>query len=82
MGMQPKALTLINFASAQSGFMQAAVTRGWISGAVPVPKISTQGESEQNRTLYSLRDTYATPELLNDIDMHTYQAAGQISGNR
>jgi integrase len=39
-------------------------------------------EDGQNRTLYSLRHTYATLELLrNSTDIHTQQADGQLSGN-
>ena len=53
MGRQPKASTLNNFASAWSRLTQTAVNRGWISEAVPVPKLSTRGERSQPRPAFS-----------------------------
>jgi integrase len=53
MGRQPKASTLNNFASAWSRLTQTAVNRGWISDAVPVPKLSTRGEKSQPRPAFN-----------------------------
>lgn len=53
MGRQPKASTLNNFASAWSRLTQTAVNRGWISDAVPVPKLSTRGERSNPRPAFN-----------------------------
>lgn len=58
MGRQPKASTLNNFASAWSRLTQTAVNRGWISDAVPVPKLSTRGERSKSRPAFN-RDEIA-----------------------
>jgi integrase len=57
MGKQPKASTLNNFASAWSRLTQTAVNRGWISDAVPVPKLSTRGEKSQPRPAFNREET-------------------------
>jgi integrase len=57
MGKQPKASTLNNFASAWSRLTQTAVNRGWISDAVPVPKLSTRGEKSKPRPAFSRDET-------------------------
>jgi integrase len=57
MGKQPKASTLNNFASAWSRLTQTAVNRGWISDAVPVPKLSTRGEKSQPCPAFNRAET-------------------------
>ena len=57
MGKQPKASTLNNFASAWSRLTQTAVNRGWISDAVPVPKLSTRGEKSRPRPAFNRAET-------------------------
>ena len=57
MGKQPKASTLNNFASAWSRLTQTAVNRGWISDAVPVPKLNTRGEKSTPRPAFNRAET-------------------------
>ena len=49
----PKASTLQNFASAWSKVIAFAVTRGYISERVPVPKMSTAGVKSQPRPAFT-----------------------------
>ena len=49
----PKASTLQNFASAWSRVVAFAVTRGYISERVPVPKMSTAGVKSQPRPAFT-----------------------------
>lgn len=49
----PKASTLMNFASAWNKVLSVAVTRGYISERVPVPKLTTKGEKGKTRPAFS-----------------------------
>lgn len=53
MRRKPKASTLMNFASAWNKLLSVAVSRGYISERVPVPKLTTKGEKGTTRPAFS-----------------------------
>jgi integrase len=53
MGKIPKASTLNNFASAWSQIVGTAVSRGWISERVPIPKLSIHGAKSKPRPAFT-----------------------------
>lgn len=53
MRRRPKASTLMNFASAWNKLLSVAVSRGYISERVPVPKLTTKGEKGTTRPAFS-----------------------------
>ena len=53
MRRKPKASTLMNFASAWNKLLAVAVSRGYISERVPVPKLTTKGEKGTTRPAFS-----------------------------
>ncbi len=53
MARKPKASTLMNFASAWNKLLAVAVSRGFISERVPVPKLTTRGEKGTTRPAFS-----------------------------
>jgi len=53
MRRKPKASTLMNFASAWNKLLAVAVSRGYISERVPVPKLTTRGEKGTTRPAFS-----------------------------
>jgi integrase len=53
MGKIPKASTLNNFASAWSQIVGTAVSRGWISERVPIPKLSIHGAKSKPRPAFN-----------------------------
>lgn len=53
MGKIPKASTLNNFASAWSQMVGTAVSRGWISERVPIPKLSIHGAKSKPRPAFT-----------------------------
>ena len=50
---KPKTSTLNNFTSAWSRIVEAAVSRGYISERVPVPKLTSKGEKGKTRPAFS-----------------------------
>ncbi len=53
MGKQPKASTLNNFAAAWSRLQQTAISRGWISDRIAIPKLSTRGQKSTPRPAFT-----------------------------
>jgi integrase len=53
MGKQPKASTLNNFAAAWSRLQQTAISRGWRSDRIAIPKLSTRGQKSTPRPAFT-----------------------------
>jgi integrase len=73
----PKASTLMNFASAWNRLIATAVTRGFISERVPVPKLTTKGEKGKTRPAF-------TEEEINKLlaFMETWAQDGRLAVER
>lgn len=56
MTKQPKASTLMNFASAWNRLQQTAVAKGWLSKHAAIPKLSTRGMKSTSRPAFSSDD--------------------------
>ena len=68
MRRQPKASTLLTFASAFSRIQQTAIARGWISDKVPIPKMSVKGEKSQARPAFNADEVRLLRQRL--VDWH------------
>jgi integrase len=77
MRRKPKASTLMNFASAWNKLLAVAVSRGYISERVPVPKLTTKGEKGTTRPAFSEEEI---TQLLSF--METWQHGGVKSVER
>jgi len=53
MTKQPKASTLMNFASAWNRLQQTAIAKGWISEHAAIPKLTTRGMKSTSRPAFS-----------------------------
>lgn len=53
MTKQPKASTLMNFASAWNRIQQTAIAKGWLSERAAVPKLTTRGMKSTSRPEFS-----------------------------
>ena len=53
MTKQPKASTLMNFASAWNRLQQTAITKGWISEHAAIPKLTTRGIKSTSRPAFN-----------------------------
>ena len=53
MTKQPKASTLMNFASAWNRIQQTAIAKGWLSERAAVPKLTTRGMKSTSRPAFS-----------------------------
>ena len=73
----PKASTLNNFANAWSQIVGTAVSRGWISERVPVPKLSIHGTKSKPRPAFTREEV---DFLLNF--MKEWSAKGRLSVER
>ena len=77
MRRKPKASTLLNFASAWNRIVDTAVTRGFISERVPVPKLTTRGEKGKTRPAFTEQEV---AQLLAFMD--TWQTQGRLGVER
>jgi len=77
MRRKPKASTLLNFASAWNRIVDTAVTRGFISERVPVPKLTTRGEKGRTRPAFTEQEV---KQLL--LFMDTWQTQGRLAVER
>jgi integrase len=77
MRRKPKASTLLNFASAWNRIVDTAVTRGFISERVPVPKLTTRGEKGRTRPAFTEQEV---EQLLAFMD--TWQTQGRLGVER
>ncbi len=77
MRRKPKASTLLNFASAWNRIVDTAVTRGFISERVPVPKLTTRGEKGKTRPAFTEQEV---EQLLAFMD--TWQTQGRLAVER
>lgn len=77
MRRKPKASTLLNFASAWNRIVDTAVTRGFISERVPVPKLTTRGEKGRTRPAFTEQEV---AQLFAFMD--TWQTQGRLGVER
>ena len=77
MRRKPKASTLLNFASAWNRIVDTAVTQGFISERVPVPKLTTRGEKGKTRPAFTEQEVQ---QLLAYMD--TWQMQGRLGVER
>ncbi len=66
MGRMPRASTLLTFSSALNRIHQTAVSRGWISERVPIPKLQGKGEKGQARPAFTEREVERLRQHLRD----------------
>ncbi|MCX7261520.1 MAG: integrase [Burkholderiales bacterium] len=77
MRRKPKASTLLNFASAWNRIVDTAVTQGYISERVPVPKLTTRGEKGKTRPAFSEQEVQQLLEFMN-----VWQTQGRMAVER
>ena len=77
MRRKPKASTLLNFASAWNRIIDTAVTQGYISERVPVPKLTTRGEKGKTRPAFTEQEVQ---QLL--VFMNVWQTQGRMAVER
>ena len=77
MTKQPKASTLMNFASAWNRLQQTAIAKGWLSERAAIPKLTTRGMKSTSRPAFS-KDEVA--KLL--AYMQTWAEQGRLTVER
>ena len=77
MGKNPKSSTLMTFASAFARVHQTAVSRGWLSDRIPVPKLTRHGAKGEVRPGFSSEEIAQLPEF-----MSTWRDKGSLDFDR
>jgi integrase len=77
MRRKPKASTLLNFASAWNRIIATAVTQGFISERVPVPKLTTRGEKGKTRPAFTEQEVKQLLDFMN-----VWQTQGRLAVER
>ena len=77
MTKQPKASTLMNFASAWNRLQQTAIAKGWLSEHAAIPKLTTRGMKSTSRPAFGSDEV---AKLLNY--MLTWAEQGRLSVER
>ena len=77
MGKNPKSSTLMTFASAFARVHQTAVSRGWLSDRIPVPKLTRRGAKGEVRPGFSSKEIAQLREF-----MSTWRDKGSLDFDR
>ena len=77
MTKQPKASTLMNFASAWNRLQQTAISKGWLSERAAIPKLTTRGMKSTSRPAFSNDEV---TKLL--VYMQTWAEQGRLAVER
>ena len=77
MTKQPKASTLMNFASAWNRLQQTAIAKGWLSEHAAIPKLTTRGMKSTSRPAFSIGEV---AKLL--AYMQTWAEQGRLAVER
>ena len=76
MGRNPKSSMLMTFASAFARVHQTAVSRGWLSDRIPVPKLTRRGTKGEVRPEFSSEEIAQLREF-----MSTWRDKGSFARN-